>query len=97
MNFNNYSYDEVEDAKQRLYQALSLAQLLRGFGENNSFSDIEVDDMGQLFVRLIDQPLTIINELLTQMATRDDDPDPGKHESVLVSITEKQIDAGGAA
>ena len=92
-----YSYDEIVDASHRLYQALSLANLLKGFGENNSVSDLELDDLGALFVRLIDHPLTIVNELLSQIEPRDHDPDPGRHEPVLVSIKDKQIDAGGAS
>ncbi len=90
-----YSHDEVVDASQRLYQALCVANLIKGFGENNSFADIEPDDLGKLFVRLIDHPLTIVNELLSQMEPRDHDPDPDRHQSVLVSISKKQ-DVGGA-
>ena len=92
-----YSYDEIVDASHRLYQALCVAQLLKGFGENNSVSDLDLDDLGALFVRLIDQPLTIVNELLSDMEPRDHDPDPGKHEPVLVSIKDKHIDAGGVS
>ena len=81
-----YSYDEVHDASQRLYQALAVARLLKGFGENNSVADLDLDDLCALFIRLVDQPLTIVNELLSHMATEDSDPDPGKHEPVLVPI-----------
>ena len=95
MNFNNYSYDEVADARARLYQAIALAHLLQGFGENNSVEDLDLDDLGALFVRLVDQPLTIIRELLSQTSYHD--PDSGKHEPVLASIGDKQIDVGGAA
>ncbi len=91
------SYDEVVDASQRLYQALCVAHLLKGFGENNSVSDLDLDDLGALFGRLIDHPLTIVNELLSTMEPRDHDPNPGRHEPVLVSIKDKHIDAGGAA
>ena len=97
MSFNAYSYDEVVDASERLYQALCVAQLIRGFGQDNSFADIGPDDLGELLVRLIDYPLTIVNELLSQMEPRDHDPDPGRHEAVLVSIKNKQIDAGGVS
>ena len=58
MNFI-YSHDEVVKASQSLYQALAVAHLLRGFGENNSVEDLELDDLGGLFVRLVDHPLTI--------------------------------------
>ncbi len=96
MRFDTYSYNEVVDASQRLYQALCVAHLIKGFSENSSFEDIELDDLGKLLVRLIDRPLTIVNELLSEMGPRDHDPDPGKHEPVLVSIKDKQVDAGGA-
>ena len=95
MSFDAYSHDEVHDASRRLYQALCVARLLKGFGENNSVADLELDDLGALLVRLVDQPLTIVNELLSTMEPRDNDPDPGKHEPVLVPISEKQI--GGAS
>ncbi len=94
---NAYSYDEVADASKRLYEALCVAYLLKGFGENNDVNDIPIDDLGGLFLRLVDHPLTIINELLSEMEPREHDPDPGTHQPVLVSIRDKQIDAGGAS
>ncbi len=92
-----YPYKEVADASQSLYQALCVAHLLKGFGENNDVNDIPIDDLGGLFVRLVDHPLTIINELLSEMEPRNHDPDPGRHQPELVSIRDKQIDAGGAS
>ena len=59
-------------------------------GEDNSTVDVCFDDLGALLVRLIDRPLSIVNELLSQMEPRDHDPDPGKHEPVLVPISEKR-------
>ncbi len=49
MSFNNYPYDEVADASARLYQALAVAHLLRGFGENNSVADLDLANSGPLF------------------------------------------------
>ena len=95
MSFNNYPYDAVADASASLYQALAVAHLLKGSGDGAPVR--YTDDLGALFVRLVDHPLTIVNELLSQMEPRDHDPDPGKHEPVLVSIRDKQIDAGGAS
>ncbi len=95
MSFNAYSYDEVVDASARLYQALAVAHLLKGTGDDTPVR--YSDDLGALFVRLVDHPLTIVNELLSTMEPRDQDPDPGSHEPVLVSIRDKQIDAGGAS
>ena len=94
MNFV-YSYDEVVDASQSLYQALAVAHLLKGIDYDERVRYI--DDLGALFVRLVDPPLTIVNELLSQMEPRDHDPDPGKDKPVLVSIRDKQIDAGGVS
>ena len=90
-NFN-YPHDEVVKASQSLYQALAVAYLLKSLGDERP--DIDHGDLGSLFARLIDHPLTIINELESQI--EDHDPDPGRHEPVLVSIGDKQIDAGGA-
>ncbi len=93
MNFI-YPYKEVADASASLYQALAVAHLLKGSGDGAPV--YYIDDLGALFVRLIDQPLTIVNELLSTMEPRDHDPDPGKDKPELVSISAKQIDAGGA-
>ena len=87
------SYDEVVDASQSLYQALAVAHLLKGSADGAPV--YYTDDLGALFVRLIDQPLTIVNELLSTMEPGAHDPDPGQHKSVLVSMGKKQ-DAGGA-
>lgn len=89
-NFN-YPHDEVAKASQSLYQALAVAYLLKSLGDESPA--IDHGDLGSLFVRLIDHPLTIINELESQI--EDHDPDPGKHEPVLVSMSKKQ-DSGGA-
>ena len=95
MSFNAYSYDEVADASQRLYQALAVADLLKRVECDDRVPYI--DDLGGLFVRLVEQPLTVVNELLSTMEPRDHDPDSGRHQPVLVSIRDKQIDPGGAA
>ena len=87
MSFNAYAYDEVVDASQRLDEALTVAHLLKTLGDERP--DIDHGDLGSLFIRLIDPPLTIICELLSHLEPRDHDPDPGKHEPVLVSISEK--------
>ena len=87
-----YPYDEVADASARLYQALAVAHLLKGSADGAPV--MYMDDLGALFVRLIDQPLTIVNEFLSTMEPRDQDP--GRHEPVLASIEGKQVDAGGA-
>ena len=91
------SYDEVVDASQSLYQALAVAHLLKGLGDeyNHKFNYMELNDLGALIVRLIDHPLTIVNELLSDMEPTAHDPDPGQHKPVLVSMNKKQ-DAGGA-
>ena len=91
---NAYSYDEVVDASQSLYQALAVADLLKRVECDDRVPYI--DDLGALFVRLVDPPLTVVNELLSEMEPRDHDPDPGRDKPVLISIGEKQIDAGGA-
>ncbi len=91
MNFP-YSHDAVADASARLYQALAVAHLLKGSADAGPVC--YTDDLGALFVRLVDQPLTIVNELLSTMEPGD--TDPGKHEPVLVSITDKQVDTGDA-
>ncbi len=91
-NFN-YPHDEVAKASQSLYQALAVAYLLKSLGDEGPVA-MDMGDLGALFVRLIDHPLTIINELESQI--EDHDPDPGKHEPVLVSMSKKQ-DSGGAS
>ena len=94
MDFDKYySHKDVADASARLYQALAVAHLLKGTGDDSD-SVMYLDDLGALFVRLIDQPLTIVNELLSHMEPRDHDPDPGKHEPVLVPISEKRAADG---
>ncbi len=95
---NAYSYDEVVDASKRLYEALCVAHLLKDVADDGHYVKyMDMGDLGGLFVRLVDPPLTIINELLSEMEPRDHDPDPGRHQPVLVSIRDKQIDAGGAS
>ncbi len=97
MNFDMYSYDEVEEASKRLYEALCVAYLLKAIGDDGPVRYMDLDDLGGLFVRLVNPPLTILNELLSEMEPRDHDPDPGRHQPVLVSIRDKQIDAGGVS
>ena len=92
MSFN-YPYDEVVDASARLYQALAVAHLLKRVECDDSVPYI--DDLGALFVRLVNQPLTIVNEFLSTMEPGE--PNPGKHEPILASIGDKRIDAGGAS
>ena len=96
MSFNTYSYDEVADASASLYQALSVAHLLKGLDEDARIYSTQLEDLGALFIRLVDYPLTIVNELLSEMEPRDHDPDPGRHQPVLVSIRDKHMDPGGA-
>ena len=88
-----YSYDAVADASARLYQALAVADLLKRVECDDRVPYI--DDLGALFVRLVDPPLTVVNELLSDMEPTAHDPDPGQHKPVLVSMSKKQ-DAGGA-
>ena len=90
-NFN-YPHDEVAKASQSLYQALAVAYLLKSLGDERPVA-MDMGDLGALFVRLINHPLTIINELESQI--EDDDPDPGKHQPEVVPIS-KQQDVGGA-
>ena len=87
MSFN-YPYDAVVDASQSLYQALAVAYLLKSLGDERP--DIDHGDLGSLFVRLVDQPLTIVNELLSTMEPSAHDPDPGQHKPVVVSMSKKQ-------
>ena len=94
MSFNAYSYDEVADASARLYQALCVAEILKSCGDEGEVQDL--GDLGALFIRLVDYPLTIVNELLSEMEPREHHPNPGKHEPVLVSIKDKEIHSGGA-
>ena len=91
-NFN-YPHDEVVKASQSLSQALAVAYLLKSLGDEGPVP-MDMGDLGALFVRLINHPLTIINELESQI--EDHDPDPGQHKPELVSISDKQSDAGGA-
>ena len=51
-------------------------------------------DLGRLIFFLADQPSSVLGEL--SVAIGDDEPDPGKHEPVLVPITNKQV-AGGVS
>jgi len=94
MSINTYSHDEVVEASDSLYQALCVAYILKGLGDESRVNYMHLNDLGALIIRLIDCPLEILSKL--QRKTRDDDPDPGKHKPVLVSIKDKQIDAGGA-
>ena len=88
-----YSYDEVVDASRSLDQALCVAYLLKGLGDRHVYMDL--GDLGALIARLVNPPLTIVNELLSEIEPGDRDPDPGKHEPVLVPIRNNQTDAGG--
>ncbi len=88
-----YLYDEVHDAAHSLYQARAVADLLKRVECDDRVPYI--DDLGALFVRLVDPPLTVVNELLSDMEPTAHDPDPGQHKPVLVSMSKKQ-DAGGA-
>ena len=90
MSFN-YPYDDVVDASARLYQALAVAHLLKGSADGAPV--YYTDDLGALFVRLVNQPLTIVNELLSTMEPGDQDP----REPVLASIGDKQIKTGGGS
>ncbi len=93
MSFDRYPYDDVADASARLYQALAVAHLLKGSADGAPV--YYADDLGALFVRLVQPSLSVVNELLSTMEPGD--PDPGKHEPVLASISDKQINAGGAS
>ena len=92
MSFN-YPYDAVVDASRSLDQALCVAYLLKGLGDESP--DIDHGDLGSLIARLINPPLDILRELESGMEPRDNDPDPGTHKPVLVSMSKKQ-DARGA-
>ncbi|MCH7822916.1 MAG: hypothetical protein IIA07_12935 [Proteobacteria bacterium] len=95
MNFNAYSHDEIVDASERLYEALSVADLLRGLRVGGDHIDnMHLNDLGGLLVRLMNPPLAILNELRSE--TRDHDPDSGRQQPVLVSMRKKQ-DEGGAS
>ena len=91
------SYDEVVDASQSLYQAQAVAYLPKGLGDeyNHQCNYMVLNDLGALFIRLIDCPLTVVNELLSEVKPGDHEPDPDKHQPVLVSMSKKQ-DTGGA-
>ena len=90
-----YSYDEVVNASQSLYEALIVAYLLKAIGDEGPVKYMDLGDLGALFVRLVDPPLTVVNELLSDMEPTAHDPDPGQQKPVLVSMSKKQ-DAGGA-
>ncbi len=95
MSFNAYSYGEVANASKRLYEAHCVAYLLKDVADDGHYVKyMDMGDLGGLFVRLVDPPLTIINELLSEMQPGDHDPDPGKHEPVLVPISEKRAADG---
>ncbi len=83
-----YSYDKVADASASLFQALTVAQLLKTLGDERP--DIDHGDLGALFVRLVQPSLSVVNELLSTMEPGGHEPDPGKLEPVLVQA------AGGA-
>ncbi len=91
-NFN-YPHGEVVKASQSLYQALAVAYLLKSLGDERP--DIDHGDLGSLFSRLVNPPLDILRELESNMEPGAHDPDPGRHQPVLVTIGDKQIDAGG--
>jgi hypothetical protein len=94
MSINMYSHDEVVEASESPYQALCVAYILKGLGDDSEDVDyLRLNDLGRLFIRLVDCPLTVLHKL--RSTSRDDDPDPGRHEPVLVSIKDKQLDAGG--
>ena len=60
--------------------------------------DIDISrlkDLGKLLFFLADQPSDVLGEL--SVAIDDDEPTPGQHKPELVSIRDKQIDAGGAS
>ncbi len=66
--------------------------------QDESGEDIDIPrlrDLGQLLFFLADQPSSVLGEL--SVSIDDDEPDPGRHEPVLVPITDRQIDAGGAS
>jgi hypothetical protein len=84
-----YSHDEVVEASESLYQALCVAYILKGLGDDSEDVDyMRLNDVDRLFMRLIDCPLTVLHKL--RSTSRDDDPDPGNHKPVLIRS------AGGA-
>ncbi len=89
MSINMYSHDEAIEASESPYQALCVAYILKGLGDDSEDVDyMRLNDLGRLFIRLIDCPLTVLHKL--RSTSRDDDPDPGKHKPVLIRS------AGGA-
>ena len=97
MSSNKHSHDDVLEATESLYQARCVAYILKGLGDDSDdINYMHLNDLGALLIRLLDSPLTILHELRTAAGHNDPDPDPGRHEPVLVSIGDKQIDAGGA-
>ena len=96
MSFNMYSHDEVVNATESLYQALCVAYILKGLGDDSDdLNYMHLNDLGALFIRLVDCPLKILNELRSETRDHDPDPNPGRHQPVLVPISKKQ-DAVGA-
>ncbi len=62
-----YTHNEIVDASDRLYQALCVAELIKGLSENgNGITDLQTDDLGKLLIRLIDWPLTVLNGLRSE-------------------------------
>ena len=83
----------VDQAYDFLMGLKVVALLLANQDENNAELDtMRLKDLGQLIFFLAEQPSDVLGEL--RSALPDDDPDPGQHKPVLVSMSKKQ-DAGG--
>ena len=89
--------------KQNVDQAFDLLMGIKVIGlllgnqdENNPDIDTSrLKDLGQLIFFLADQPTDVLGELGSALPDDDDEPTPGTHKPVLVSMSKKQ-DEGGA-
>ena len=89
------THQNAKDAYDQL-MFIKVVSLLVANQDGNE-EDMSVDrlrDLGRLFFFLAEQPSDVLGELASERQPRDHDPDPGKHEPVLVPISEKRAAEG---
>lgn len=63
---NEVSYDDVKDAWELLYETRILGKLLRRLGEDHEdIENSDLNDLGRLLLRLTDQPLQVVNGVMS--------------------------------
>ena len=90
--------EKLNDIMWKGQQIEALLRGIQSLDNDGVAADADaMDTLAGIARPIINEVRNLADELHSDMQPRDHDPEPGKHEPVLVSIRDKQIDAGGAS